>query len=76
MLSVRVREKNEGYLEEDLRLIRSTVFRELSTGFIGGGGWKMSCAGIDLGNRNCVIALARRGGIDVVANEVSNRATP
>mmetsp|Transcript_2519 Transcript_2519/g.7533 ORF Transcript_2519/g.7533 Transcript_2519/m.7533 type:complete len:864 (+) Transcript_2519:110-2701(+) len=36
----------------------------------------MSGVGIDFGNANCVVALARRGGIDVAANEVSNRATP
>uniref|UniRef100_A0A7S0ZCK6 Heat shock protein 70 n=1 Tax=Timspurckia oligopyrenoides TaxID=708627 RepID=A0A7S0ZCK6_9RHOD len=36
----------------------------------------MSAAGIDFGNKNCVVALARRGGVDVIANEVSNRATP
>lgn len=32
--------------------------------------------GIDLGNNNSVIAVARNRGIDVVVNEVSNRATP
>lgn len=36
----------------------------------------MACAGIDFGNRNSVVAIARRGGIDICANEVSNRATP
>lgn len=32
--------------------------------------------GVDLGNNNSVIAVARNRGIDVVVNEVSNRATP
>eukprot|EP00179_Madagascaria_erythrocladioides_P003206 CAMPEP_0198310772 /NCGR_PEP_ID=MMETSP1450-20131203/2715_1 /TAXON_ID=753684 ORGANISM="Madagascaria erythrocladiodes, Strain CCMP3234" /NCGR_SAMPLE_ID=MMETSP1450 /ASSEMBLY_ACC=CAM_ASM_001115 /LENGTH=857 /DNA_ID=CAMNT_0044013619 /DNA_START=60 /DNA_END=2633 /DNA_ORIENTATION=- len=36
----------------------------------------MACAGIDLGNRNCVVAVVQRGGIDICTNEVSNRATP
>lgn len=36
----------------------------------------MSVVGIDLGNDNTVIAVARNRGIDVIANEVSNRATP
>eukprot|EP00276_Gloeochaete_wittrockiana_P006546 CAMPEP_0184645614 /NCGR_PEP_ID=MMETSP0308-20130426/2127_1 /TAXON_ID=38269 /ORGANISM="Gloeochaete witrockiana, Strain SAG 46.84" /LENGTH=839 /DNA_ID=CAMNT_0027074803 /DNA_START=71 /DNA_END=2590 /DNA_ORIENTATION=- len=36
----------------------------------------MSAAGFDFGNSNYVVALARRGGIDVVTNEVSNRLTP
>lgn len=36
----------------------------------------MACAGIDFGNKTSVVAIARRGGIDVCANEVSNRATP
>eukprot|EP00189_Rhodosorus_marinus_P000036 CAMPEP_0113965926 /NCGR_PEP_ID=MMETSP0011_2-20120614/8034_1 /TAXON_ID=101924 /ORGANISM="Rhodosorus marinus" /LENGTH=862 /DNA_ID=CAMNT_0000978529 /DNA_START=94 /DNA_END=2682 /DNA_ORIENTATION=- /assembly_acc=CAM_ASM_000156 len=36
----------------------------------------MSGVGIDFGNVNCVVAVARRGGIDVLTNEVSNRATP
>lgn len=35
-----------------------------------------SVVGFDLGNLNCVIAIARNRGIDIVANEVSNRATP
>jgi len=32
--------------------------------------------GIDFGNENCVIAVARRGGIDMAVNQCSNRATP
>lgn len=33
-------------------------------------------AGIDFGNHNSVVAIVKGGGIDVVVNEVSNRATP
>eukprot|EP00002_Diphylleia_rotans_P014938 TRINITY_DN289_c1_g1_i2.p1 TRINITY_DN289_c1_g1~~TRINITY_DN289_c1_g1_i2.p1 ORF type:complete len:636 (-),score=148.09 TRINITY_DN289_c1_g1_i2:1470-3377(-) len=36
----------------------------------------MSVVGFDVGNESCFIAVARRGGIDVIANEVSNRNTP
>jgi heat shock protein 4 len=36
----------------------------------------MSVVGIDFGNLNTVIAVARNRGIDVICNEVSNRATP
>jgi heat shock protein 4 len=36
----------------------------------------MSVVGIDLGNLQAVIAVARNRGIDVICNEVSNRATP
>lgn len=36
----------------------------------------MACAGIDFGNKKSVVAIARRGGIDICCNEVSNRATP
>lgn len=36
----------------------------------------MACAGVDFGNKTCVVAIARRGGIDICCNEVSNRATP
>lgn len=32
--------------------------------------------GIDLGNTNTIIACARNRGIDIIVNEVSNRATP
>ncbi|EJS44771.1 sse2p [Saccharomyces arboricola H-6] len=32
--------------------------------------------GLDLGNNNSVLAVARNRGIDVVVNEVSNRSTP
>jgi hypothetical protein len=37
---------------------------------------RMSVIGIDLGNRNSIIAVAQRGGIDIVLNECSNRHTP
>ena len=37
---------------------------------------KMSVVGIDFGNLNTVVAVARNRGIDVIVNEVSNRATP
>ncbi|KAJ1796257.1 adenyl-nucleotide exchange factor sse1 [Coemansia sp. RSA 2399] len=36
----------------------------------------MSVVGFDIGNLQSVIAIARNRGIDIVANEVSNRATP
>jgi len=36
----------------------------------------MSVIGIDLGNRNSIIAVAQRGGIDIILNECSNRHTP
>lgn len=36
----------------------------------------MACAGVDFGNKTAVVAIARRGGIDICCNEVSNRATP
>merc|ERR1712159_970299 len=36
----------------------------------------LSVLGIDFGNDNCVIAVARRGGIDMACNQCSNRATP
>lgn len=35
----------------------------------------MSVAGIDFGNDQSVVAIARRRGIDVCANEVSKRET-
>lgn len=34
---------------------------------------EMSVIGIDYGNLDCVIAQAKRGGIDIVLNENSNR---
>ena len=37
---------------------------------------QMSVVGIDFGNLNTVVAVARNRGIDVIVNEVSNRATP
>ncbi|KAI4162259.1 MAG: hypothetical protein LQ342_004127 [Letrouitia transgressa] len=36
----------------------------------------MSVVGVDFGNQNTVIAVARNRGVDVITNEVSNRATP
>ncbi|KAJ1731647.1 adenyl-nucleotide exchange factor sse1, partial [Coemansia biformis] len=36
----------------------------------------MSVVGFDVGNLQSVIAVARNRGIDIVANEVSNRTTP
>lgn len=36
----------------------------------------MSVVGFDFGNSKCVVAVARRRGIDVLQNEVGNRATP
>jgi hypothetical protein len=36
----------------------------------------ISVVGWDVGNQNCVIALAKRGGVDVVNNESSKRLTP
>ncbi|KAG0222758.1 heat shock protein 70 family [Mortierella sp. GBAus27b] len=36
----------------------------------------MSVVGIDLGNLQSIIAVARNRGIDVICNEVSNRFTP
>lgn len=35
----------------------------------------MACAGIDFGSRKSVVAIARRGGVDICANEASNRAS-
>uniref|UniRef100_A0A7S0YHN0 Uncharacterized protein n=1 Tax=Hemiselmis tepida TaxID=464990 RepID=A0A7S0YHN0_9CRYP len=32
--------------------------------------------GLDLGSQNCVVAIARKGGIDVIDNEASSRKTP
>jgi molecular chaperone DnaK (HSP70) len=37
---------------------------------------KQSVVGIDLGNLSSKIGVARHRGIDIIANEVSNRATP
>ncbi|XP_022701321.1 heat shock 70 kDa protein 4-like [Varroa jacobsoni] len=36
----------------------------------------MSVIGIDFGNENCFIAVARAGGIETIANEYSQRVTP
>lgn len=36
----------------------------------------MSVVGIDFGTQNCVIAVAQKGGIDVITNDVSRRQTP
>ncbi|RHN57769.1 putative Heat shock protein 70 family [Medicago truncatula] len=36
----------------------------------------MSVVGFDIGNENCVIAVAKQGGVDVLLNNESNRETP
>ncbi|KYQ93775.1 heat shock protein Hsp70 family protein [Tieghemostelium lacteum] len=36
----------------------------------------MFVVGFDFGTKNCTIAVAQKGGVDVIANEVSNRLTP
>ncbi|CAH1448293.1 unnamed protein product [Lactuca virosa] len=36
----------------------------------------MSVVGFDIGNENCAIAVAKRGGIDVVLNDESKREMP
>ena len=36
----------------------------------------MSVVGFDFGNVNCLVAVARQRGIDVVLNDESNRETP
>lgn len=44
--------------------------------------WLRGCAGsagalgLDPGSKNSVIAIARRGGVDVIANDASHRQTP
>ena len=37
---------------------------------------RMSVVGFDFGNENCLVAVARQRGIDVVLNDESNRETP
>jgi heat shock 70kDa protein 4 len=34
----------------------------------------MSVLGFDIGTQSCIIAQAKRGGIDVLLNQESNRA--
>ena len=36
----------------------------------------MSVIGIDFGTLDCVVSQAKRGGIDIVLNENSNRKNP
>jgi heat shock protein 4 len=36
----------------------------------------MSVVGFDFGNNTCKIAIARKGAIDVIMNDCSNRNTP
>jgi heat shock protein 4 len=36
----------------------------------------MAVVGFDFGNQNSVVAVAQRGGIDVLMNEVSSRLSP
>ena len=42
----------------------------------GGVKFDMSVVGIDIGSLRAVVAVARAGGVDVICNEVSDRATP
>ena len=35
-----------------------------------------SCLGIDLGSYKAVMAVVKKGGIDIVLNDASNRQTP
>ena len=39
-------------------------------------GYWMSVLGFDIGNENCVIAVAKQGGIDVLLNDESKHETP
>ncbi|GJV74046.1 heat shock 70 kDa protein 16 [Tanacetum coccineum] len=39
-------------------------------------GFRMSVIGFDIGNVNCVIAAAKRGGIDVLLNDEAKRESP
>ncbi|GKG45203.1 heat shock protein 70 family protein, partial [Tanacetum coccineum] len=36
----------------------------------------MSVIGFDIGNENCVVAAAKRGGIDVLLNDEAKREMP
>ena len=36
----------------------------------------MSVVGFDLGSQACIIAIARHGGVEMVANEYSDRRSP
>jgi len=36
----------------------------------------VGAVGIDFGSLRSVIAVAKRGGVDILANEASNRETP
>ena len=36
----------------------------------------MSAVGFDFGNQNLVVAIVQNGGVEVVANETSNRLSP
>lgn len=36
----------------------------------------MSAVGIDFGNESCVVAVVRRGAVEVILNDLSNRKTP
>ena len=36
----------------------------------------MSVIGLDVGTEKSCIAVAQKGGIDILCNEVSNRTTP
>jgi len=37
---------------------------------------RMSVVGFDVGSLRAVVAVARAGGVDVICNEISDRATP
>ena len=40
------------------------------------GGAAMSVVGFDLGSQTCHVAIARHGGVEMVANEYSDRKNP
>ncbi|XP_010539495.1 PREDICTED: heat shock 70 kDa protein 15-like [Tarenaya hassleriana] len=55
----------------------ATTFRYLGAQAIDGNiKAKMSVVGFDFGNENCIVAVARQRGIDVVLNDESKRETP
>ncbi len=36
----------------------------------------MSVVGFDIGYQSCYVAIARHGGVEVIANEYSDRRSP
>ncbi|CAI9283102.1 unnamed protein product [Lactuca saligna] len=56
----------QSYKKVSLRIIISACFPKII----------MSVVGLDIGNENCAIAVAKRGGIDVLLNDESKRETP